>query len=73
MHTFIDNVHSVANATGMIAEGAQTRVLITRFAAFANNIGIDRPNAGDVVSYLDNHINQNIAVNGTPSSTQNPQ
>ncbi len=72
-NTIFDNVATFSNATGLVADGAQTRVYITHVAIFANNVGISRVNNGDVTSYLDNHINNNIAGNGTPSGTQTPQ
>jgi hypothetical protein len=73
VHTLFDNVMAVGNASGMVAEGAGARALITRVTLFGNNIGLNRIGGGEVTSYLDNHINNNFTSNGTPSSTQQPQ
>jgi hypothetical protein len=71
--TAVDNVTTTENATGLVADGAATRVLISRLTAIANFIGMDTPNSGVVVSYGDNHINNNISVNGTPTVVQTSQ
>jgi hypothetical protein len=73
VHTLFDNVMSVGNNTGLTADGAGARALITRLTLFANQTGLNRLNGGDVTSYLDNHINNNFTTNGTPSGTQQPQ
>jgi hypothetical protein len=69
----LDNVTATANSTGLLALGAATRVLITRLTAIANFIGIGTFASGVIVSYGDNHINNNISVNGTPTVLQTPQ
>ena len=69
----LDNVTATTNATGLQADGATTRVLITRLTAIANFVGLSTPNSGVVVSYGDNHINNNISVNGTPTVLQTPE
>jgi hypothetical protein len=68
-----DNVISVANATGLSSEGAQARALITRFTAIANAVGLSVGSGGQIISYRDNHINNNFTSNGAPTSTQDPQ
>jgi hypothetical protein len=73
VHTLFDNVMAVGNSTGMVADGSGARALITRVTLFGNSIGLNRLNGGDVTSYLDNHINNNSTLNGTPSSFQQPQ
>jgi hypothetical protein len=73
VHALFDNVATVGNATGLVSSGAGARAFLTRANVFANNIGLDRFNNGEIVSYLDNHINNNFSSNGTPSSTQAPQ
>jgi hypothetical protein len=60
-------------AAGVLADGAETRMLITRPTAVANNVGLSTTNSGVIVSYGDNHINNNISVNGTPTVLQTPQ
>ena len=57
----------------MLVDGAATRVLITRLTAIANFIGMSTVNSGVIVSYGDNHINNNISVNGTPTVVQTPE
>jgi hypothetical protein len=69
----LDNVAATSNGTGVVADGAATRVLITRLTAVANNVGISTASSGQIISYLDNHINNNIASNGVPTSTQVPE
>ena len=61
------------NGTGLVADGGATRMLITRVTAIANTVGLNTPNNGVIVSYMDNHINGNISVNGTPTATQAPE
>jgi hypothetical protein len=68
----LDNVAAINNATGVVANGANTRVLITRLTASGNATGVDAPNSGIMNSYLDNHINGNTA-NGVPTGTITPQ
>jgi hypothetical protein len=60
----LDNVTATLNGTGLLADGATTRMLITRLTAVSNNVGISTANNGVIVSYGDNHINNNISVNG---------
>jgi hypothetical protein len=69
----LDNVTATTNSTGLLVDGVATRVLITRLTAIANFIGMSTVNSGVVVSYGDNHINNNISVNGTPTVLQTPQ
>src|SRR5262249_26702241 len=69
----LDNVTTTNNATGLLADGAETRVLITRLTAISNNVGVNTINSGVVVSYGDNHINGNISANGTQMVLQTPQ
>jgi hypothetical protein len=69
----LDNVAATLNGTGVLADGAATRLLITRVTTVANNVGISTANSGVIVSYGDNHINNNISVNGAPTVTQTPQ
>src|SRR5947207_6870311 len=69
----LDNVTATTNSTGLVADGAATRVLITRLTAIANFIGMSLVNSGVVVSYGDNHVNNNISVNGAPTVLQTPQ
>jgi len=67
------NVAATTNSTGLLVDGAATRVLITRLTAIANFVGMNIVNSGVVVSYGDNHINNNISVNGTPTVLQTPE
>ena len=69
----LDNVNATTNSTGLLVDGAATRVLITRLTAIANFIGMSLINGGVVVSYGDNHINNNISANGTPTVLQTPE
>src|SRR5262249_45171326 len=69
----LDNVTTTTNSTGLLVDGAATRVLITRLTAIANFIGLSTVNSGVIVSYGDNHINNNISVNGTPTVLQTPE
>jgi hypothetical protein len=71
--TTLDNVTATTNSTGLLVDGAATRVLITRLTATSNFIGMSTVNSGVIVSYGDNHINNNISVNGAPTVTQTPQ
>jgi hypothetical protein len=69
----LDNVTTTANSSGLGVFGAATRVLITRLTAIANFIGLQTGSGGVVVSYGDNHINNNINANGAPTAVQTPQ
>src|SRR5262249_23233258 len=69
----LDNVTATTNSTGLLVDGAATSVLITRLTAIANFIGLSTANSRAVVSYGDNHINNNISVNGTPTVLQTPE
>src|SRR5262249_55886861 len=69
----LDNVSATTNSTGLLVDGATTRVLVTRLTAIANFIGTSTPNSGVIISYGDNHINNNISVNGTPTVLQTPE
>jgi hypothetical protein len=69
----LDNVTATTNSTGLLVDGAATRVLITRLTATSNFVGMSTVNSGVIVSYGDNHINNNISVNGAPTVTQTPQ
>jgi hypothetical protein len=69
----LDNVTTTANSAGLAVIGAATRVLITRLTAIANFNGMQTFSGGVVVSYGDNHINNNISTNGAPTVTQTPQ
>ena len=69
----LDNVTATTNSTGLRADGAATRVLITRLTATSNFTGMSPVNGGVIVSYGDNHINNNISANGAPTVTQAPQ
>jgi hypothetical protein len=71
--TALDNVTATTNSTGLLVDGSATRVLITRLTAIVNFIGLSTVNSGVIVSYGDNHINNNISVNGTPTVLQTPQ
>jgi hypothetical protein len=71
--TALDSVTATTNSTGLLVDGAATRVLITRLTAIGNFIGMSTTNSGVVVSYGDNHINNNISMNGTPTVVQTPQ
>ena len=69
----MDNVTATANSTGLLVAGAATRVLITRLSLISNFIGMSTVNSGVIVSYGDNHINNNISMNGAPTVVQTPQ
>src|SRR5207302_2059460 len=69
----LDNVTVTTNARGLLVDGAATRVLITRLTATSNFFGMNTINSGVIVSYGDNHINNNINANGAPTVTQTPQ
>jgi hypothetical protein len=69
----LDNVTATTNSTGLLVDGAANRVLITRLTATSNLIGMSTVNSGVIVSYGDNHINNNISVNGAPTVVQPPQ
>src|SRR5262249_49279187 len=69
----LDNVRTTTNSTGLLVDGAATRGLITRLTAIANFIGMNIVNSGVVVSYGDNHINNNISMNGSPTVLQTPE
>jgi hypothetical protein len=69
----LDNVTATTNSTGLLVDGAATRVLITRLTATSNFIGMSTVNSGVIVSYGDNHINNNISANGAPTVAQTPQ
>jgi hypothetical protein len=71
--SIFDNVGTVGNGTGLVADGLQARALITRVTAVANDTGLSATNGGQIISYLDNHINGNLVANGAPTSTQTPQ
>jgi hypothetical protein len=71
--TTLDNVTATTNSTGLLVDGAATRALITRLTATSNFIGMSTLNSGVIVSYGDNHINNNISVNGAPTVAQTPQ
>ena len=73
MTAVVDDVSTIANATGLNADGALARVLITRLTSIGNATGIATANGGLITSYLDNHINNNLVSNGTPSNTQTPE
>lgn len=73
MTAVVDNVSTVANATGLNADGPNARVLISRLTSVGNASGIATGNGGQIISYLDNHINNNAVSNGSPTSTQTPQ
>jgi hypothetical protein len=70
--TTLDNVATTTNSTGLLVDGAATRVLITRLTATSNFVGMSTVNSGVIVSYGDNHINNNISVNGAPTALQTP-
>jgi hypothetical protein len=69
----LDNVTTTANSTGLSVISPATRVLITRLTAIANFNGLQTIGGGVVVSYGDNHINNNINANGMPTAVQTPQ
>src|SRR5262245_16518498 len=51
--TALDNVTATTNGTGLVADGAETRVLITRLTAISNTVGLSTVNSGVIVSYGD--------------------
>jgi hypothetical protein len=62
----LDDVAATSNGTGVVADGAATRVLITRLTAVANNVGISTTSGDKICADNQNHLN------GVPTATQVP-
>jgi len=58
--------------TGISANGPRATVLLDDNPVARNGVGISAVNSGQLISYVNNKVNNNIGADGTPTGTYNP-
>jgi hypothetical protein len=69
----VERTASVNNAgTGIHADGPHATVLLDGAAVTRNGVGISATNSGQLISYGNNKVNNNLGVDGTPTGSYSP-
>jgi len=65
---YVERSSSVDNAqSGILAEGPGATVLLNDSTVARNSLGITTANSGQLISYRNNRINNNVGPDGTPT------
>ena len=71
---FVHRSSSVGNGgTGVLAEGAGATVLIGKDTVARNGTGIAAQTGGQIISYSDNEIDNNVGADGAPTALISPR
>jgi len=69
----VERTSSVDNGgNGILADGQRAAVLIGDDTVARNATGISAVNSGQLISYGDNHVNNNLGADGTPTGHYSP-
>jgi len=69
----VDHTSSIDNnGTGILANGPRATILLRTNFVTRNGVGISAVNTGQLISYGDNGVNNNLGVDGVPTGSYSP-